>query len=290
MYRDQKINEHIKFVQTVDFIVKDNEQLYTGKMKAIKDSVIKTRNFINDLSEIFHELQYIYQVKNYTTLRVKKNKQITGVSEKNHKTAAVLLTGSKFFSGSINEKVFQSFLTYIKGVECEVVIIGKIGKRLYEEQYKSTKLYTYFDLDEEVKDPDVIKEISQYLIKYTNVNVFYAKYINIINQTESQSKLSEESINPNQRQYGYVNVVNYIFEPSLENIINFFEEQIFQSLLKQSLNESYLAQLGSRIRTLESTTGTIETELNKLSRRRIQLIHRIENKNQFNTTLSYLLV
>ena len=63
-------------------------------------------------------------------------------------------------------------------------------------------------------------------------------------------------------------------------MLKFFEMQIFTSLLQQTINESYLANLGSRIVTLESATQGVSQEFNKLQRQAENLEKSIKNKKQ----------
>jgi F0F1-type ATP synthase gamma subunit len=79
-----------------------------------------------------------------------------------------------------------------------------------------------------------------------------------------------------------------IFEPSPEEILSFFETQIFTSLFKQTINESYLAQIGSRIMVLETASARIESRLKELDKEFKRIQRQKQNKKQLKSLVSTL--
>jgi len=297
MRSPKELNEEVALVKTLDSIVEAYEEIYVIKIQKIRDSVLKTRSFMVDLSDIFKELKEIYRHQQ------NKNKFIKTPSDsfliqKSKGSVAVLLAASRAFSREINQKVTSLFLEYVDQNPSDIIIIGKIGKELFDQQRSQTS-YQFYDLPEEITDEDLIKPIIDTLIQYEKVNVFYGKFINLIEQIESHSNISGEvlteteedlkveeknSVNPNQKTASTrpekKPEVGYLFEPSLEEILAFFEKQIFISLFKQNLNESYLAQIGSRIKSLNESSGNIQKHLELLAFTERRLNKAYEGKKQ----------
>ena len=60
--------------------------------------------------------------------------------------------------------------------------------------------------------------------------------------------------------------------------MEFFENQIVSALFKQSMHESYLAQLGSRVMVMEEAVNQIEDEQQLLAYKHRKLQRRLNYK------------
>ena len=56
----------------------------------------------------------------------------------------------------------------------------------------------------------------------------------------------------------------YFFEPSLEEVVIFFETEIFASLLEQVFHESRLAKTASRMMLLDRASQNIDKSFDRL--------------------------
>lgn len=74
--------------------------------------------------------------------------------------------------------------------------------------------------------------------------------------------------------------VKYFFEPSLEQILVFFEEEIFSAVFEQAVHESELAKYASRMVTLDKATQNIRNRVKKVDMMRRLISHRTMNKKQ----------
>ena len=62
--------------------------------------------------------------------------------------------------------------------------------------------------------------------------------------------------------------IKFIFEPSLEEVFNFFDAEIVASLLQQTFHESRLAKLASRLLLLDRSIVKVEEALGKAVHRK----------------------
>ncbi len=76
--------------------------------------------------------------------------------------------------------------------------------------------------------------------------------------------------------------VKYLFEPSLEKILQFFEAEIFASIFEQTIHESQLAKNGSRMLLLDNASQNIKDSLKKTELHLRILKHRQTNTKQLN--------
>jgi F0F1-type ATP synthase gamma subunit len=75
-------------------------------------------------------------------------------------------------------------------------------------------------------------------------------------------------------------ITHYLFEPSLEKIITFFEDEIFTGIIQQTVTESELARYASRITTLDIARENINNKLKAINLEKRVATHRLLNKKQ----------
>ena len=59
----------------------------------------------------------------------------------------------------------------------------------------------------------------------------------------------------------------FLFEPSIEYVVDFFENQIFSIILSQTVSEAQLARFGSRIQAMETAQNNMQKLIEKIARR-----------------------
>jgi F0F1-type ATP synthase gamma subunit len=72
----------------------------------------------------------------------------------------------------------------------------------------------------------------------------------------------------------------FFFEPSLETILNFFEAQIFSSILNQTAHENELARYASRIKAMEEALTNIHGRIKILKAAERRLANLESNRKQ----------
>jgi len=84
-------------------------------------------------------------------------------------------------------------------------------------------------------------------------------------------------------------VMHFLFEPSLEKILAFFETQIFTSMFKQTVHESHLSLFASRINAMESALQNITSQLIILGSEKRRTKKLMDNKKQLERVAGRLL-
>ena len=270
----ENIKKDISFTTVVKDLVKIYEEIALMKMKKIRSSVIKTRRFAQTIYPIF------YEVKDYCISEIEDDQEAASFStiEKNGKSLNILLTPNDKLVGDISEKVVKSYIAKGLNPDSGLVVIGRAGRKIIDAKFPGLS-YFYFDLPEK-GSTFLLDDIIKLIISYQNINIFYPKFISFINQASVKENLSGEIL-PDQDILMRENVENnYIFEPSAEDVLNFFEVEIFSSVFKQKIAESELAKLGSRVIAMESAARNAEQSEKKLKASQFILEKAFNNRKQ----------
>lgn len=285
MQDKRKIAEEITLVGDLRMLSEAFEEISVMKMQKVRSSVLRTRDFLTNLLDVFYDVKGSYK-KQILELMKKKKKDTSNISSfstlaKNGKEVIVLLSANTKLYGDIIPRVFNLFTEKVKSSNSDVVIVGKLGKDLFE-QSDTKKAYKYFDVPDTVASFEDLKPLVLDILNYEKVTVFYGKFENVINQTPTSINISgEEPIDeeaPEEKRD-----FKFLFEPSLERILNFFETQMFTSFFKQTVDEFELARHASRIRAMEEALGNIDTKVKLLKSQQGRAKRLTANKKQIET-------
>ncbi len=269
--------DEIEFFQTFKGVVQGFEEISTLKMKKIRAGVIQTRDFLDRLSHVYFQVKAAHGRKIEKLLEEEKKKKKKGpggkapvIILKKKKPLYIFLSANTKLYGEIISKVFGSFKKALADVgdEADIMIIGRVGRGLFTEA-GLTKPYLYFEIPDLDSKPSDLRQIAFHLVQYEHVVVFHGQFDTILTQnahaTSVTGDLSIQKSDPAQEV-----AMDFLFEPTLEEIVTFFETQVSSLLLNQAVSEGALARFASRIRAMEKAlekTNEIAAQLNQRWRR-----------------------
>ncbi len=247
--KEQK--KQIDALQTISFVY---GEIAATRMRKIRQSVLENREYLLEIGEIFQDclLEYSERVRRS---RGSKSNKVTFLPH-NGQVVSVFISANTGFYGDIIPKTFRLFLSDIRKNKTEVTIIGKLGKLLYLNA-EGNHPFTYFELPDYGIDKESLIAALRHLVAYEEIRIYYGKYHTVVTQKPDVYNITSGTpITTNQKPLEEY----FIFEPSLEEILKFFESQIFASLFDQILRESQLAKLASRILAMDTASKNIQSE------------------------------
>jgi ATP synthase F1 gamma subunit len=287
MAQKKLLQEDLDALNSLKDLAESYEEIAVVRMQQIKDSVLKTREFLIALSDVYVDLKSSYEreVKDLIK-RIKRGEKtlLTGL-QKNGKTLLVYLSSNGHLYGSVTQKTYRLFMQDLKKPEfadCEIVIIGSAGKEMFESSSEN-RPFTYFEIPDTKIEVKHIKQLMQKFLTYEKVYIYYGKFGNVVNQDPIMTSITGEDIFETEVPTITNREDRFIFEPSLEKIFHFFETQIMVNLFSQTLLENQLARHASRVNSMESALINIEEETKKLNQLSVRLKHLTQNKKQIET-------
>lgn len=277
-----KLQEEIGMIKFMSQLFSAYEEIAVMKMQRIRTGVFHNRKFLDELYSIFNESKILY-FKRVSSLNGANQPTIDESSltrfstlNKNGKSIIVLISPDQKFSGNIGFEVFDDFYKHTKAsAASEVLVIGIVGKQLVDG--RGLTGYRYFEL-KSLKDKINYDSLRDYLLSYQKIDVHYGKFVNLLTQVKTVTDITGNTVNENA--INLTSTDDYIFEPSIEAVMNFFEVQIMGVLLKQALAESELARLGSRINAMESASRNAKDTVKKLGIQKVMLDKSYANNKQ----------
>lgn len=283
MQSKQTVQNEFAVIGTLKTLAQAYEQISVMRIQRVRGSVLTTRDFLTGLADIYKDVKRSYKDEVERLNKHHKNSKImlSGLA-KNGKTVSVLLSSNNKLYGDIVSRVFNLFAQDVKSnPNVEIVVIGKVGKSMVDTRLPGRK-YTYFNLPDQSASLTDLAPIFKFIVSYEKILVYYGRFLNIVSQEPAVSEISgEESLidQPIEKEEK-ADRTPFFFEPNLQKILGFFEDQVFASILKQVVDESELSRLASRIKSMEDSLLSIEKQEQILKKVYLRTLRRTEDNKQ----------
>jgi len=276
----RSIEKDIGELNTLQLVARAYTEIAASRMRKTRNSVLLNREFVTSLDDVFADVRANY-AQEVMKLAIKRRGQegITFLAH-NGRTVAVLLSANTGLYGDIIERTFRMFLEDVRKTpgEIEVALVGKLALALFESAMPKHP-YTFFELPDTNITPQSLSQIIGHIVQYEEIRVYYPTFQSAIRQLPSKYIISAETpLSELQEQGG--RKTKYLFEPSLRDILIFFETEIFASLMDQAIREAQLAKYAARIMTLDRSGENIKKSLKGLRLDKLKVEHRIKNRKQ----------
>ncbi len=277
MISKKQIIEEIQRLFRLKDLVESYEEIASMRMRRIRGGVIVSRDYITELTSIYQELSLSYkeQIINLMQSSIGKGK-VKSMHKHNGRTISVYLSANTRLYGDIVQKTFKEFLLFTEKNPSDILIIGKYGKSLFEEE-QPKKEFIYIDLPDFDMDRQNLTSLLTLLTSYENVYIFYGRFESMTSQRAVMLDVYGEATSTGSSK---VRQTRYLFEPSLQKILQFFEETIFATIVQQTFKESELAKFASRMIALDDASQNIKLDLKKVNLQERIVKHRMMDKKQ----------
>lgn len=248
----QEIVKLIEEAKSLRQITQAFTQISSSKLKRIRDGVERNRSFFKDLSDIYGLVNIIARARKIPA------------PPKNGKVLSILLTSNERFYGKITAELIEFFLVQISKTRSDKIVIGKSGvESLKALNYALT--YTPMVLKTDFPNNEEYLKLSETVKAYSKVLVFHPEFVSVMVQRPVISDItrSEEEVSLKTgmskdliEQYN-----NFIVEPEIKVMMDFFDSQIKVLLLESAFLESELARTASRLISMDSAQNEAEKYL-----------------------------
>lgn len=276
MPNKKQLQAEIATLNDIKTLIESYEEIAAMRMRKVKKTVLQNRDFLSGLNEIYQRVMYTY--KQYREdIKTKKLRSKWQAQTTNGKTVSVLASANSGLYGEIVKSTFDYFTKNVQNNSHDIVIIGKIGKQLYDS-FPGKRNYKYFEISDTGVDIEKTKDVLDYILLYTNVIVYHGIFVSMLSQKPVSTFVTGKAQEFGEE--GTVQEIKCIIEPSVEEVTGFFEKQILASIFEQTLYESSLSKFASRMISLDVANDNISSSLKKVNFASLKLKHLHENFDQ----------
>lgn len=268
------LSEQILTTETLKDIARSYSEISSIRLRKIRKQTEESRNFFQDLSNIFALLRYLAKFKN-------PGMQISGSG----KTVVILITSNLRFYGKVSNEASRLFLNFTSKNPSEAVVIGKSGNEFLKSQgYQQT--YTKLTFQKDIPDSIEMGQLVKLIKNYSRVIVVYSEFKTIITQVPAIKDLTQtqiEALNTDRiKKLDYT----FILEPEIRRMMEFFDSQIKNVLLFETFLEAELARVASRLISMDQAQSNAEELLKREKQQLIFAKRDLFNKKTLETWIA----
>lgn len=241
--------------------LKEISQAYTeiasSKLKRIRNAVVKNRYFLDDLAKVY---VVVKQVANQRHILLKSKYQ---------KPISLLITSNYHFYGNVNNELIKYFTQQMIKQPTDQIIIGKTALEWlkgsnYSLPYESYILKSdYPSIEELTALVTKLKDYAQVLIYYSELKTVMVQQPTFKDITQTAS-LHMQVEQQKQQEQDFEKL--FIFEPEIEKILDFFNNQVTNLLLQQTFLESELSRTASRLISMDQAQTNADKYISEQKR------------------------
>lgn len=273
MHSLEEIQNKKDIISSLESIAYVYQQQALDRMETLRQEVLETRSFLGGVAKIYNRAKGTY----LSSLRGGEEEfKKASFIQRNGRQVVVFLSANERFYGAIILDLWSEVKEWFKEHECDLVVVGSVGKRLARSDGLVDDI-NYFDLDDKEPEKGQISRILDFISNYEQILVYHGSFETIFSQTTERENISG-GVTLKEAPGKEAN--KYLFEPSPEEILKFFETEIIQALFKQSILEHQLGRSASRLMAMSSAHEKSEKKILNFQQEKRRLQRRIKNKKQ----------
>lgn len=287
MPSQKELSADLSAVDAIKTITSVYQEIASIRMKQLRERVAKTREFLDGVSSVYNHAKIAYVASIQTLPFEDRKKKLASITflRRNRRRVDIFLSANEHLYGTLILNIWEHFIKTLREEKSEAAVVGSFGRYLINNEKIDTKVET-FDLDDDQPRPEQIKEIVGYISRYETVVVHHGQMISVINQITAKSEISggvsfSEKVERSAKRY--------LFEPSPERILEFFESEIIGALFNQTILEHQLARFAARMVAMDTATENANHELKEIERQLQALRRRVLNRKQLQIFAGYSL-
>jgi len=270
----QSLEQQLVIGQGLELVSKSYGELASMKIARIRARVLRNRQFFDRLIKVYAQ--------------VKKEAVNKGVELKNNgRVIHLLICSNQRFYGTINHKTVKAFAQNYYNFMGDVILIGSRGVEEMKA-YPRVK-YSLFNIKNDLPKPIELDKLAKIISKYAQVLIYFVEMSTILDQRVVVRDITA-SYNVQLNQISTIqSKTDYILEPEISNILDFFDNQVFLLLLEQAFLEAELSREASRLVVMTDATDKAKISIKHTQELILKDKKRSNNKRQLEAISSLLL-
>lgn len=258
----KQLQVQVQDTESLRLIAQSYSEISAAKLNNIRSSMEHNIKFAAELGEL------------YNLVKDEAVKRKVPLIPKTPGVIHLLLTSNNRFYGTLERPLARYFATATQNfahqnpnVPYQVIVVGKTGDTFLQSLSYPLK-YQKVSFEQDLPSLQEFKVLTDTIKQYQTVLVYHSRFKTVLTQLPVISDITKSTIRPAQT----LEPVRYIFEPELDQILKFFEGQIFELLFDQTLLESDLARTAARLTSMngaeENANQLLKTQKRTLGKAR----------------------
>lgn len=257
----KQIVEQLEVTESLKMVAQAYTEISALKLDKIRHGIEKNRTFFQEITEVYHAVN-IEAAKKKIQLRPKKG------------TISILITSNQHFYGALEKDLVKFFVLNTTKFATDRIIIGSTAQE-FLKSFNYFHPYQKVILKHDMPSADEMDALIKRVIDYDQIMIYYSRMHSILTQEPHVVDVVQKP--PTFFLSSKASEINYIFEPELIEMLQFFENQITSLLIEQTFLESELARSAARLTSMDQAQFTADEIIAKQKLQLAQAKKSLEN-------------
>lgn len=233
--------------QTLKYITSTFTEINSLKAKKIRAEFEKNQRFFEEIAQVYRLVKEVAINKGV----LPKTILFEGYAERKEgekDTLAIAVTSNMRFYGKLNLNVARRFLEETGHAKTkDLMVIGQTGAEYLRAKKGGARIKTFFFKRDFPSRAEMLSLIDA-TRSYKRIYFYYPRFVTMVRQTVGLLDVTQTptEIPPE------VGRIEYIFEPELKKILDFFERHVRLLLLSRVMLEAELSRTAARLMTMSA--------------------------------------
>lgn len=247
------IKRRIKSVTNTKQITKAMEMVAAAKLRRAQTKVIQSKPYAEKMKEVVTRV--LTNSGDYRSPLLKGNPE--------GKPAYIVITADRGLCGGYNANVLRTAAKTINKDESYVIVVGRKARDFLRKRDFNI-VAEFLDIGDEptyTQGQSIYGSVSQLIEEglFSEVHIIYTQFINAM-----QQKVMIEKLLPVQSEEQKGSSL-YLFEPSVEEVLDNLIPKYLAGRIYQTLNESKASEHGARMTAMGSATDNANDMIGRLT-------------------------
>lgn len=257
------IRQRLRSVENIKKITDTMERVAAARLRHAQIQAEQSRPYITKLRHILEKVAATDVSHPFFEQREVK------------KIAVVIVSSERGLSGSYNTNIFSAADSFLKNYshdQVELILLGRKAADYYNNKHWPVRLQINQLVEKRVLDD--IKELSDHLVHwyvtgdFDEIWLVYTHYITVMRRqvrVEKFLNIGKQLLhNPLDKEEEKI-ALNYIFEPSPEEILNEILPRYCFTRIETAIYEAYASELGARIVAMQTASKNSKEMITELT-------------------------
>lgn len=263
----KQINETLKDSESLKMVVASYSEIAALKLAKIRTGIEKNRLFFQEIIEVYHIVN-VEAAERSIHVRPKKG------------TVSILITSNHHFYGGMEKELVKFYIVNTAKFQTDRIVIGSTAEG-FLKSFNYFNPYQQITLKEDLPSAEELRGFVSKIVNYEQIMIYYCRMHSVLTQEPHVVDIVQKP--PEYYDKSKAPRIDYIFEPELPTILQFFENQVILLLIEQTFLESELARAAARLTSMDQSELAADEIINKqrrelaLAKRSIDNIHILES-------------
>lgn len=233
--------DRIESIRTAQYITGALRDISAIEMRAYRERFEQNGGLYDELRWLYGLIQRIASHEGYER----------AVARTKADTLFVAYTTNKHFYGTINEDTMREFKKQTDA-KARCLIIGDTGKQFWLQAGAKRLETAYMSFDDDMPSEQETRDFLQQVAAYGRVFIFYPGFESAFTQRPAMLDITFSEQSKVEHETAQEELPNYILEPEIVQMFDFFDTQVRYVLFERLLLETQLSRVAARLLKMDT--------------------------------------